>query len=85
VLLLGDHIYASFLLQRSDSEGFTASQTACSCVQQVLNVFERYGKSAAGLKLTSSAEVHHYGCASGNWSEGNIRTRNIRIQGEAHS
>jgi UTP-glucose-1-phosphate uridylyltransferase/mevalonate kinase len=56
VLLLGDHLYASDIDR--------------SCVGQLLDVFEKTGRSVVGLKITPASEVHHFGCVAGIRQEG---------------
>jgi UTP-glucose-1-phosphate uridylyltransferase/galactokinase len=53
LLLLGDHLYAS--------------NTERSCARQLLDVYEKAGKSVVGLKLTPGEEVRHFGCVTGVW------------------
>jgi len=53
LLLLGDHLYAS--------------DTGVPCARQVLDVYDRLGLSVLGLKTTTTAEIHHYGCMTGTW------------------
>jgi UTP-glucose-1-phosphate uridylyltransferase len=53
LLLLGDHLYAS--------------NTERSCARQLLDVYEKAGKSVVGLKLTPGTEVRHFGCVTGVW------------------
>ena len=55
LLLLGDHLYGS------DIES--------SCTRQLMDVYERTGKSVVGLQETPEAEVRHFGCATGIWEE----------------
>jgi len=55
LLLLGDHLYGS------DIEP--------SCTRQLMDVYERTGKSVVGLQETPEAEVRHFGCATGIWEE----------------
>jgi UTP-glucose-1-phosphate uridylyltransferase/mevalonate kinase len=55
LLLLGDHLYAS--------------STDRSCARQLLDAYERYGKSVVGLKVTPGDQIHNFGCASGVWDE----------------
>jgi len=55
LLLLGDHLYAS--------------DTEESCARQLLNVYERVGKSVVGVKVTPGAEVSAFGCVTGLWEE----------------
>ncbi|MGA9382159.1 MAG: sugar phosphate nucleotidyltransferase [Phormidium sp.] len=47
VLLLGDHIYKS--------------HSSISCVQQVLNVGEEFGKGVLGVRRRNESEIHQYG------------------------
>ena len=56
LLLLGDHLYAS--------------DTDIPCSRQLLDAYEITGQSVVGLKETPQGEVHHFGCATGNWIEG---------------
>jgi len=53
LLLLGDHLYAS--------------ENGTSCSRQILEVFERTGKSAVGLKVTPEDNIRHFGCVGGQW------------------
>ena len=55
LLLLGDHLYAS--------------EIDVPCARQVLEVFDRTGTSVVGLKTTPGEEIHHFGCAMGEWIE----------------
>lgn len=57
LLSLGDHLYAS--------------DTDTSCTRQLLEVYERSGKSAIGLGVTSAADISHRGCVAGIWQEPN--------------
>ncbi len=56
LLMLGDHLYAS------DEER--------SCVRQLLDVYEKTGKSVVGLAPVSGDKVRHFGCVAGEWSDG---------------
>jgi len=56
LLLLGDHLYAS------DSD--------VSCSRQLLDAYELKGQSVVGLKETPQSDVHHFGCATGDWTKG---------------
>ncbi len=58
LLLLGDHVY------KSDQE--------ISCAAQMLEVFERCGKSVVSLEVTPAAEISHRGCVTGTWQEPNV-------------
>jgi len=55
LLMLGDHLYRS--------------HTEVSCARQVLDVYEKDGRSVLGLKPVPAAEVYRFGCAAGAWSE----------------
>ena len=55
LLMLGDHLYAS--------------PTDRSCSRQMLDAYERYGKSVVGLKITPADQIHNFGCATGVWEE----------------
>jgi UTP-glucose-1-phosphate uridylyltransferase len=55
LLLLGDHLYGA--------------ETDESCARQLLNVYERVGKSVVGVKVTPGAEVRSFGCVTGVWEE----------------
>ena len=53
LLLLGDHLYAS--------------DTSASCAQQVLDCYDRYGKSVVGVKVTPADEIRSFGTVTGTW------------------
>jgi UTP-glucose-1-phosphate uridylyltransferase/mevalonate kinase len=55
LLLLGDHLYAS------DSD--------IPCARQVLDVYDKVGRSVVGLKVTPGSDVQHFGCVTGTWLE----------------
>ncbi|MCF7849533.1 MAG: hypothetical protein K9M45_11845 [Kiritimatiellales bacterium] len=55
ILMLGDHLYAA------DSD--------VSCSRQLLDLYERTGKSVVGLEETPEEEVQHFGCVTGTWEE----------------
>ncbi len=55
MLLLGDHLYAT----RGDE----------SCARQLLNVYERVGRSVVGLMVTPGDAVRSFGCVTGTWEE----------------
>ncbi len=55
MLLLGDHLYAS----HADE----------SCARQLLNVYERVGRSVVGLMVTPGEQVQSFGCVTGTWEE----------------
>ncbi len=62
LLMLGDHIY------RSTGEK--------SCARQLLDVYQKYGTSVVGLRLTPENEIANFGTATGVWLEEN-RVLNI--------
>ncbi len=53
ILLLGDHLYGS--------------DTSASCTRQLMDAYDRTGKSVVGLQETPENEVQHFGCATGIW------------------
>ncbi len=53
LLMLGDHLYGS--------------DTEVCCARQVIDVYERYGRSVVGLKVTPGEDIHHFGNATGIW------------------
>ncbi|MDO5576683.1 MAG: hypothetical protein Q4F84_06345, partial [Fibrobacter sp.] len=53
--MLGDHLYRS--------------NTDISCASQLLDVYEKYGRSVVGLELTHADLIRHFGTATGNWVE----------------
>ncbi|MBN1309368.1 MAG: hypothetical protein JXA18_15700 [Chitinispirillaceae bacterium] len=55
LLMLGDHLYAS--------------ETDTPCSRQLLDVYEKYGCSAVGLKLTPAELIRHFGTVTGTWIE----------------
>lgn len=55
LLMLGDHLYASDI--------------DTSCARQLLHVYEKYGRSVVGLKLTDADLIRHFGTVTGNWTE----------------
>jgi UTP-glucose-1-phosphate uridylyltransferase/mevalonate kinase len=56
LLMLGDHIY------RSDGEQ--------SCAQQLIEAYNRHGKSVLGLRRTLEEKIANFGTATGVWIEG---------------
>ncbi len=56
MLVLGDHLFAS--------------DTDTSCIQQLMDLYARTGRSVVGLQETPEAEVKRFGCATGVWEEG---------------
>ena len=57
LLLLGDHLYSS--------------NTDASCSRQLLDVYEKYGRSAVGLMQTHGDFIRHFGTVTGRWIETN--------------
>jgi len=55
LLLLGDHLYAS--------------SGDIPCARQILDVYDRLGRSVVGLKVTPGDEIHLFGCVTGTWLE----------------
>jgi UTP-glucose-1-phosphate uridylyltransferase/mevalonate kinase len=55
LLLLGDHLYAS------DGEA--------SCAQQLLDCYDRFGRSVVGVKVTPGNEIQNFGCVTGTWED----------------
>ena len=55
LLLLGDHLYAS--------------QEEFSCSRQLVEVYEKVGRSVVGLKTTAIEDIHNFGCVTGVWKE----------------
>jgi UTP-glucose-1-phosphate uridylyltransferase len=58
LLMLGDHLY------RSNSE--------ISCAQQLVDAFQRHGKSVVGLRVTPENMIANFGTAGGVWIEENL-------------
>jgi UTP-glucose-1-phosphate uridylyltransferase/mevalonate kinase len=57
LLMLGDHIYRS--------------TTDISCARQLLDAYERYGRSVVGLRLTPAEQIANFGTVTGIWLEEN--------------
>jgi UTP-glucose-1-phosphate uridylyltransferase/mevalonate kinase len=57
LLMLGDHIYRS--------------NTQVTCARQMLDAYERHGKSVVGLKLTPQDLLHSFGVVTGVWVQEN--------------
>jgi UTP-glucose-1-phosphate uridylyltransferase/mevalonate kinase len=55
LLMLGDHLYTS--------------DVPIGCAQQLIQTFERTNRSVVGLLPEPADQVHHFGCATGNWCE----------------
>lgn len=55
LLMLGDHLYSS--------------ETEESCTRQLLDIYEKYGRSVVGLKLTPAEQIRHFGTVAGTWVE----------------
>jgi UTP-glucose-1-phosphate uridylyltransferase/mevalonate kinase len=56
ILMLGDHLFAS--------------DTDTSCIAQLMDLYERTGRSVVGLQETPAEKVKHFGCATVVWEEG---------------
>ena len=56
MLMLGDHLFAS--------------DTDMSCIEQLVDLYERTGRSVVGLQETPEAELKNFGCVTGIWEEG---------------
>jgi UTP-glucose-1-phosphate uridylyltransferase/mevalonate kinase len=57
LLMLGDHIYRS--------------TTDISCARQLLDAYERHGRSVVGLRLTPAEQIANFGTVTGIWLEEN--------------
>ncbi|AFY81538.1 UTP--glucose-1-phosphate uridylyltransferase [Oscillatoria acuminata] len=55
LLFLGDHVYLS--------------DTDQSCASQLVEVYNRVGKSTVALTVTPATEIYHCGCVTGNWQD----------------
>ncbi|MGL5192038.1 MAG: sugar phosphate nucleotidyltransferase [Chroococcales cyanobacterium] len=55
LLFLGDHVYLS--------------DTELSCARQLVEVYNRVGKSTVALTVTPGEEIYHCGCVTGNWQD----------------
>lgn len=55
LLFLGDHVYLS--------------DTDVSCARQLVEVYNRVGKSTVALTITPGEKIYHCGCVTGNWQE----------------
>ncbi len=55
LLMLGDHLY------RSTGDN--------SCARQLLDVYQHYGQSVVGLRLTPEDQIANFGTATGVWLE----------------
>lgn len=56
MLVLGDHLFAS--------------DTDTSCIRQLMDIYERTGRSVVGLQETPEEELRRFGCVTGIWEEG---------------
>ncbi|MDF7799785.1 sugar phosphate nucleotidyltransferase [Pontiellaceae bacterium B1224] len=57
ILMLGDHLFAS--------------DTDTPCIQQLIELYEKTGRSVVGLRETPAEKVKQFGCATGVWEETN--------------
>jgi UTP-glucose-1-phosphate uridylyltransferase/mevalonate kinase len=55
LLMLGDHIYRA--------------QNEISCARQLMDAYQKHGKSVVGLRLTHQEQIANFGCATGVWLE----------------
>ncbi|MCT7986289.1 sugar phosphate nucleotidyltransferase [Laspinema sp. A4] len=55
LLFLGDHVYLS--------------EIELSCASQLMEVYNRVGKSTVALTVTPGEEIYHCGCVTGNWQD----------------
>jgi UTP--glucose-1-phosphate uridylyltransferase len=55
MLVLGDHLFAS--------------NTDTSCIQQLIDVYERTGRSVVGLQETPAEDIKRFGCVTGIWED----------------
>jgi len=59
ILMLGDHLFAS--------------ETDKPCIQQLIEVYEKTGRSVVGLRETPEEKIKQFGCATGVWeSDGDL-------------
>lgn len=55
MLVLGDHLFAS--------------ETETPCVQQLMEIYERTGRSVVGLLETPADQLKRFGCVTGVWED----------------
>ena len=55
MLVLGDHLFSS--------------NTETSCIQQLIDLYERTGRSVVGLQETPAEDLKRYGCVTGIWED----------------
>ncbi|MDF7825690.1 sugar phosphate nucleotidyltransferase [Pontiellaceae bacterium B12227] len=53
ILMLGDHLFSS--------------DTDKPCIQQLIEVYEKTGRSVVGLRETPAEKIKQFGCATGIW------------------
>ncbi len=56
ILMLGDHLFTS--------------ETDKPCLQQLIEVYEKTGRSVVGLCETAEERIKQFGCATGVWENG---------------
>lgn len=56
MLMLGDHLFSS--------------ETDTPCIQQLIELYEKTGRSVVGLRETPADKVKQFGCATGVWEAG---------------
>jgi UTP-glucose-1-phosphate uridylyltransferase/mevalonate kinase len=57
ILMLGDHLFAS--------------DTDTPCIQQLIELYEKTGRSVVGLRETPAEKANQFGCATGVWEADN--------------
>jgi UTP-glucose-1-phosphate uridylyltransferase/galactokinase len=55
LLLLGDHLHRSSIDK--------------SCSRQIVEMYEKMGRSVVGLNATPGEQIRHFGCVTGVWEE----------------
>ncbi|MEI6890910.1 MAG: sugar phosphate nucleotidyltransferase [Pontiella sp.] len=56
ILMLGDHLFSS--------------DTDKPCIQQLIEVYEKTGRSVVGLRETPEDKIKQFGCVTGIWESG---------------
>ena len=65
LLLLGDTIYKS--------------NSSTSCLKQIVDTFEKYGKAIVALQTVNVEDVSSFGVFSGNWEDSSERVLNCSV------
>ena len=63
LLMLGDHLY------RSSNE--------VSCAQQLIDMYQLYGKNVVGLRYSGEEAIAHFGTVAGTWLESEGEVKNV--------